>query len=178
MSPGRVDPRICRRRPAGFPIPNDPIHAPTIPLTIAGGRPYNKYRIVPRGPMDVSGKRRILIGAGGLSLRAEIYENETGDVILKRLPVTGRANRWGEEIYFSIPVSLTCAPDARVIVRKGELGYWPDGNALCIFFGKTPVSRGDEIRAASPVNIFGMIIDDPTELTAVDDGSPVIVERA
>ena len=90
-------------------------------------------------------------------LSARIYENETGDAILGILPISGRANRWGDEIYFSIPARLGRAPDARDIVRMGELGYWPDGNALCIFFGKTPVSRGDEIRAASPVNIFGML---------------------
>jgi hypothetical protein len=61
---------------------------------------------------------------------------------------------------------------------KGELGYWPDGKAFCIFFGKTPVSRGEEIRAASPVNIFGMVTDDPTPLTGVPDGSPITIDRA
>ena len=88
--------------------------------------------------MDVHAERNVIIRAGGLALSARIYENETGSAILGILPITGRANRWGDEIYFSIPLVLGRAPDARDIVQMGELGYWPDGNALCIFFGKTP----------------------------------------
>jgi hypothetical protein len=123
-------------------------------------------------------KRDIIIRAGGLSLAAEIYDTETGRAVFDILPLSGRASRWGDEIYFAIPLSIGQAPDARDIVRMGEIGYWPDGNALCLFFGKTPVSHGDEIRAASPVNVFGMITEDPTELAAVGEGSPVTVERA
>jgi hypothetical protein len=124
------------------------------------------------------GKRRIAIRAGDLTLFAQIYENETGNAILDILPIVGQANRWGDEIYFSIPLSLNRDPDARDVVQMGELGYWPDGNALCIFFGKTPMSHGDEIRAASPVNIFGMVTDDPTLFAAVDDGTRIAVDKA
>jgi uncharacterized protein len=127
---------------------------------------------------DASGKRRVLIHAGDLALTAEIYENETGDAILDILPIEGAANRWGDEIYFTIPLSLARAPDAREIVNKGELGYWPDGSSFCIFFGKTPMSRADEIRAASAVNIFGMVTDDSTVLTAVPDGCRITIDRA
>jgi uncharacterized protein len=128
--------------------------------------------------MDALKEHAVVIRAGDLALPARIYENETGSAILGILPIAGRANRWGDEIYFSIPLTLGRAPDARDAVRMGELGYWPDGNAFCIFFGKTPVSRGDEIRAASPVNIFGMIDGDPAVLSAVDDGSPITIDRA
>lgn len=128
--------------------------------------------------MDGQAGGRVIIRAGDLEVTARIYDNETGRAILGIVPITGRANRWGEEIYFTIPLALGRARDARDVVRMGELGYWPDGSALCIFFGKTPVSRGDEIRAASPVNIFGMVEGDVTRLSAVPDGSPVTVDRA
>jgi uncharacterized protein len=128
--------------------------------------------------MNAHKERSVLIRAGNLALSARIYENETGDAILGILPIAGRVNRWGDEIYFSIPLALGVAPDARDVVRMGELGYWPDGSSFCIFFGKTPVSRGDEIRAASPVNIFGMVTGDPTLLSAVADGSPIAIDRA
>jgi hypothetical protein len=131
-----------------------------------------------REPMAVVGERRVVIRAGGVSLHARIYENETASAILEILPLTGQASRWGDEIYFSIPLSLVRAPDARDVVEIGELGYWPDGNSFCVFFGETPISRANEIRAASPVNIFGMVTDDPTALASVDDGSRVTVERA
>lgn len=125
--------------------------------------------------MAVVGERRVVIRARGVSLHARIYENETASAILEMLPLTGQASRWGDEIYFSIPLSLVRARD---VVEIGELGYWPDGNSFCVFLGKTPISRGNEIRAALPVNIFGMVTDDPTTLASVDDGSRVTVERA
>jgi hypothetical protein len=130
-----------------------------------------------RGGQVVDAKRTVVIRAGALELTAEIYGNETGDRILSILPVSSFANRWGDEIYFSIPLSLPRAPDARDVVHSGELGYWPNGNSFCIFFGKTPMSRGDEIRAASPVNIFGRVTDDPTLLVSVNDGQEITVER-
>jgi hypothetical protein len=125
----------------------------------------------------VDENRTVVIRAHGLELAAEIYHNETGDKILAGLPIAGRANRWGDEIYFSIPLSLPRAPDARDVVQAGELGYWPDGNSFCIFFGKTPISRGDEIQAASPVNIFGRVTGDPTLLASVNDGQEITVDR-
>lgn len=127
--------------------------------------------------MDVPTGGSVVIRAGDLVLPARIYANETGSAVLGIVPITGRANRWGEEIYFSIPLALGRAQDARDVVRIGELGYWPDGNALCIFFGKTPISRGDEIRAASPVNIFGIVEGDPACFSAVPDGCPITIDR-
>lgn len=127
--------------------------------------------------MDDTENRTIIIRVGDLALSALIFENETGDAILEILPIFGRANRWGDEIYFSIPLALGRAPDARDVVQTGELGYWPDGSSFCIFFGKTPVSRGDEIRAASPVNVFGIVTDDPAALSTVQDGSRITIDR-
>jgi hypothetical protein len=134
-------------------------------------------RIVSEESQAVDTKRTIVIRAGALELAAEIDGNETGDKIYAMLPVSSRANRWGDEIYFSIPLTLPRAPDARDVVEAGELGFWPDGSAFCVFFGKTPVSRGDEIRAASPVNIFGRVIGDPSVLTSVRDGETITVDK-
>ena len=110
-----------------------------------------------------------------IELEATIFPTEMGRAIMSSLPMSGTVNRWGEEIYFSIPVSLKESPDARDVLEVGELGYWPSGNAFCIFFGKTPMSRGDEIRAASPVNVFGKIDGDATVLTDVKDGADILV---
>ena len=102
---------------------------------------------------------------------------ETAKAIWEALPLEARANTWGDEIYFSIPVSIE-AENPKAVVDLGDLGYWPPGNAFCIFFGPTPMSRGDEIRPASPVNVFGRVIGDPKVFKAVRGGEKVRLERA
>jgi len=118
---------------------------------------------------------RIVIQAGTITMEAELFETETARAVFSSLPITGRVNRWGEEIYFQIPVEMEREADARDVVEAGEIGYWPDGNAFCIFFGKTPASRGDEIRAASPVNVFGRIVGDAISFGAIADGEEIII---
>jgi len=122
--------------------------------------------------------RRIRIRSGEVEATALLDDSPTSQAIWEALPIEGRANRWGDEIYFSIPVSLELADDAREVVEVGELGYWPTGSAFCIFFGRTPASRGDEIRAASPVNVFGKVEGDATAFKKVHDGTPITLERA
>jgi hypothetical protein len=118
---------------------------------------------------------QILINAGPISLTAILSQNKTADAIVQALPIEGHAKRWGDEIYFSIPVQLDEAEDARQVMEVGELGYWPVGTAFCIFFGRTPVSQGEEPRAYSNVNPFGMIEGDATTLQNVKDGDSVQV---
>ena len=120
---------------------------------------------------------KIIITAGDITVDARLNESETAQQICDILPIEGRANVWGEEIYFSIPLTLAQAPDAREEMRIGELAYWPQGNAFCIFFGPTPVSTGDAPKAYSPVNVFGSVSGDATVLKAVADGSIVRVTR-
>jgi hypothetical protein len=122
--------------------------------------------------------RRIKITAGEIAAKATLAGNPTADAIWEALPVTGRGNRWGAEIYFDIPVQVPLAPDARDVVEAGELGYWPPGSAFCIFWGQTPASRGDEIRAASPVNILGQLEGDPFVFDPVPSGTQIKIERA
>jgi hypothetical protein len=120
---------------------------------------------------------RITITAGSVTLEAELNDGPTASAIWEALPITGRANTWGDEIYFAIPVQMPEEPDARADVEVGELGYWPVGNAFCIFFGPTPASDGPEPRAASPVNILGRVLGDATEFRQVPGGAAVTLSR-
>ena len=120
--------------------------------------------------------KRISIKAGEVEATAELNDTRTAQAIWDALPIKSRGNRWGEEIYLSIPLSLE-AEDAREVVALGDLGYWPPGTAFCIFFGLTPMSRGEEIRPASPVNIFGRVIGDATVFKQVASGTELTIER-
>jgi hypothetical protein len=120
----------------------------------------------------------ITLSVGNTSLMAELNDSPTAQQIWQALPIEGEANRWGDEIYFEIPVKAGQEPDAREQVEVGELGYWPVGHAFCIFFGPTPVSTDERPRAYSPVNILGRVIGDATRFRNVKDGMRVRVIRA
>lgn len=102
---------------------------------------------------------------------------ETVRAIWENLPFEARASTWGDEIYFSIPVNIG-EENAQETVEAGDLGYWPPGNGFCIFFGPTPISRGDEIRPADPVNVFGRVKTDPKIFKNVKSGEKIRVERS
>ena len=118
--------------------------------------------------------KKILIRAGAIEAEAELNNTGTAQAIWETLPIEGRVNLWGDEIYFSIPHSLELEA-GQELVNMGELGYWPEGNAFCIFFGPTPVSRGDEIRPASPVTVFGKVIGDATVFKKVAAGTEITI---
>lgn len=120
---------------------------------------------------------RIRIHAGRVQVDATLNDSPTAEAIWAALPIQASASTWGDEIYFSVPVILK-EQNARETVELGDLGFWPPGNALCIFFGRTPMSRGAEIRPASPVNVFGHVEGDTTALKKVRDGERVTVEAA
>jgi hypothetical protein len=122
--------------------------------------------------------KKIIIKAGEIEARAELNESPTAGAIWQALPIEGSANTWGEEIYFRIPVCQDLEPDAREVVELGDLGYWPQGEAFCIFFGSTPISGPGEIRPASAVNIVGQLLDDPKGFLSVLSGTSVSIERA
>jgi len=100
----------------------------------------------------------------------------TRNAIAEALPLEGGATRWGDELYFGTDVDVP-AEDARAEVPVGAVAYWPQGNALCLFWGPTPASRGDEPRAASPVNVVA-VVDEVGPLREVDGGATVRIERA
>jgi len=118
--------------------------------------------------------KKIQITAGAIETEAELNDTRTAQAIWEALPIKGRVNLWGNEIYFSIPLSLDLEAGQEV-VNIGDLGYWPDGNAFCIFFGPTPVSQGDEIRPASPVTVFGKVIGDATVFKKVAAGIKITI---
>lgn len=120
--------------------------------------------------------RKIKITAGDVSVEAELNDSAAADKIWEALPITGSGSTWGDEIYFGIPVDIT-PKNPQATVEMGDLGYWPPGSAFCIFFGPTPMSSGGEIRPASPVEVFGKIIGDPTVLKSVRSGSKVTIEK-
>ena len=120
--------------------------------------------------------RKIRITAGEVTAEATLDDSATADAIWDALPLEARANTWGEEIYFGIPVFVD-EEDSQEVVELGDLGYWPPGHAFCIFFGRTPMSRGNEIRPASAVNVFGRVEGDPSVFTSVPSGAEVRLER-
>ena len=119
---------------------------------------------------------RIRIAAGDVEALAELNDSPTALEIIERLPIYARGQRWGDEIYFPIPVHMDEEPGAREMVDVGALAYWPPGNAFCIFFGRTPASDGSEPCAASPVNLIGRVLTDPTEFRRVVSGEAVSIE--
>lgn len=122
--------------------------------------------------------RQIRITAGEIQVEAELNDSPTAQAIADVLPIKASAQRWGGEIYFSIPVEAETEEGARDVLEPGELGYWPTGNAFCVFFGRTPASQAEEIRAASDVNIIGRVEGDVSKLWDVPDGAPILIEAA
>ena len=120
--------------------------------------------------------QKIEIIAEDVKFEAELYDGPTAKSIISILPVEAIAQRWGGEIYFSIPVTAELESDSREVLEAGEMGFWPTGSAFCIFFGPTPASQGDEIRAASAVNIIGKMKSDWAKLWNVSSGSSIVIK--
>ena len=120
---------------------------------------------------------KIRIISNDVEAIVELKNTQTAKAIYGALPIEGAANRWGDEIYFVIPVNLEAEPDAKVVVEAGDVAYWPEGACFCIFFGRTPASKGNEIRAASKVNVFGKIKENAKIFSKARDGDLIIVEK-
>jgi len=125
---------------------------------------------------DEGKMRKIKITAGKLEIEAWLNDTKTATRVFEKLPITSTVNTWGDEIYFTIPVDAG-PENAKELVELGDIAYWPPGKAMCIFFGKTPVSKGDEIRPASAVNIIGKVVGDCRLLKRVKDGEEITIRR-
>lgn len=121
--------------------------------------------------------RKLKMTIGGIEITAELFDTPTADAIYQNLPFSSTARTWGEEVYFDTPVTSEYEADARDVVEVGELAFWLAGNAIAIGFGPTPVSQGEEIRLASPCNVWGRAVEDVRGLMVVKDGDPITVER-
>jgi uncharacterized protein len=121
--------------------------------------------------------RKFKMTVGQVVIRAELFDTPTANALWDAAPFTSQAMTWGDEVYFTTPVSLSREPDARAVVEAGELAFWTDGDAIAIGFGPTPISRGDEIRLASPCNLWGRALDDVGQLSTVNAGAAISVER-
>jgi len=123
--------------------------------------------------------RRLRIRAGDVELHARLHDTPTADELWMLLPVESRATRWGEEFYFRVPAMMAeREDDARDVMEIGEIGYWVEGQAVAIFFGPTPASRGDEPRAAAAVNVVGAIERNAEALSRLPDGVVFHLEEA
>ena len=120
--------------------------------------------------------RKITITVGAVELIAELLDTPTAEAIHEALPIEATAQTWGDEVYFETPVRAAQETDAKTVVAPGEIAFWVAGNCIAIGFGPTPVSRGGEIRLASPANIWARTNDDVKALKVARDGDPIRVE--
>ncbi len=118
---------------------------------------------------------RIRFDFGDLTLDADLLDTPTAKAIAAALPVASSALTWGEEVYFDVPVNVAREKDARAVITPGEIAYWPQGPAIAIGFGRTPISQGDETRLASPCNVFAKALSSVKVLAKVKTGTKVAV---
>jgi hypothetical protein len=121
---------------------------------------------------------RIRFDFGTLVLDAELLDTPTARLVAAALPttasaLTSSALTWGEEVYFEVPVEAAREPGARAVVVPGEIAYWPEGHCIAIGFGRTPISKADETRLASPCNIFAKALSDVKALAEVKPGARI-----
>ena len=120
---------------------------------------------------------KIILKAGEIELKITLNESPTNEKILEALPITNKANRWGEEVYFEVPVKADREDNASDVMEIGEVGFWTGGSCIAIFFGPTPASKENEPRAVEPINRVGFIEGDVMLLKNVKDGDEITLDK-
>ena len=120
----------------------------------------------------------IKITAGKITVNAELSDTALAKEVASKLPIETAPNEWGDEFYFGIPVKSGLDETATKKVKVGDIGFWPPGNALAIFFGPTPMSSGDDPVPASAVCLLGKITDDATLLRKASGARTIRIEKA
>jgi hypothetical protein len=123
-------------------------------------------------------KEKIKITVRDITLNAELFDTGTAVAFFDALPIEATPEEWGDEFYFEIPVEMSLDETATTKVKIGDIGYWPPGNALAIFFGPTPISSGSEPVPASDVNLVGKITGDATVLRSAKGARKIRIEKA
>ncbi len=118
---------------------------------------------------------RIRFDFGSLTLDADLLDTPTAKAIVAALPLSSSVLTWGEEVYFDVPVKVAREKNARAVIVPGEIAYWPQGTAIAIGFGRTPISEGNETRLASPCNVFAKALGSVKVLAKVKTGTKVEV---
>ena len=119
---------------------------------------------------------QVRITVGNVRLMAQLFDTACAKAIVGRLPIKARPNEWGDEYYFEIPVAASLDETASTKVKVGDIGYWPPGKAMAIFFGRTPMSTGSDPVPASAVNLVGKITDDATVLKKIKGAAEIRIE--
>ena len=120
----------------------------------------------------------VRIKVAEIDIECTLNDTDTAIKLLDVLPITASTSTWGDEIYFPIGLGVDIEPDCSDVVESGAIAYWPPGDAFCIFYGKTPASTLDEIRAASPVTILGTVIGDETVFKSIRSGEKITLHRS
>ncbi|MBM3395128.1 MAG: hypothetical protein FJY37_10925 [Betaproteobacteria bacterium] len=123
------------------------------------------------------GATKIRISWPGGSVTATLNDTVNAQAVVAVLPCESEANTWGEEVYFDMPVSMRLEATAREVVEPGTVCFWVQGSALALPYGPTPVSRGNECRLVTKVNVLGSIDGDARQLARIKSGDPIRVEE-
>jgi len=120
---------------------------------------------------------KIKLSSNNININIELFDTPTAKKIMEALPIKAIANRWGDEIYFSVPVESQLEENAKEVLEIGDVCFWVSGRSIAIFFGKTPASKKDEPRAIEPVNIVGKVIGDVNVLKNINSGDTIRLEK-
>jgi len=121
--------------------------------------------------------QKIKISSGNVLLTASLLDTPTAKSIYEKLPIESRAQTWGDEVYFEVPINVEREPSAKDVIEPGEIAFWVEGRCIAIGFGRTPISLKNEIRLAAKTNIWATTSEDVKQLSAVRPGQKIRIEK-